>query len=618
MKKIFAVFMLVCTAAIAGGNRETALAATTPCAFTNLAGEVLLYREARPAGQSGPVPLVVFLHGAGERGNDNTAQLVHCVGPILDYFKRRNKSVHLIAPQCEKDRRWVEVDWSAAAHRMPLEPSKMMRLVLQLVEKTVREPSINPARVYVCGISMGGYGTWDIASRRPDLFAAAMPVCGGGDAQQAWRLRELPVLAVHGDGDAAVPTARSRDMVDALRRLNAPIRYVECPNCNHNCWTPAFNDDSLLDWFFSHRNSNSPLHAAYLKPRLGEPNIWEIDPCGLSPAAYLERLRHTGSALRLSNPAARVICRRDLVNADFTKALDAFGEGEEYEYRDGPSTAPVLVGHLPSPLLCAGYGRAYLLGTDGSELASWNGCGNIHRVFKTSEYLWWSNGRVWRVPLAGGKPELVWKAENEIGGGVLGFTVASDGSVVMAVNSSREIVELAPPRAFPPHSPFQVRTRFKVDARLDDGSEPGAHGALRMIRKTPSGTYLVCCSSAAKVKEFDHTGKLLWEVSAPPFAFDCLRRANGNTLISHLNGVSEFTPTGKVVWKISCADFPELKLNYLCGIQELTNGNLVIGTWSNGGTKRENTTAFEITRDKELVWAHRSADANMMTAFRVD
>ena len=276
------------------------------------------------------------------------------------------------------------------------------------------------------------------------------------------------------------------------------------------------------------------------------------------------------------------------------------------------------MGKLPSPLLCAGYGRAYLLDPSGAEVASWEGCGNIHRVIKTPDYLWWSNGRVWRVPLAGGKPELVFKAANEVGGGILGFTVENDGSVVMAVNSTREIVELAPPRDFPPNSPFTVRTRFKVDARDANGKEPGPHGALRMIRKTAAGTYLVCVSSAAKVCEYDAAGKLLWEQPAPPFAFDCLRRANGNTLISHLDGVTEFTPDHKAVWKIICADFPELKLQHLCGLQELSNGNLVIGTWANGSPAREHATAFEVTRDKKVVWAHRAADANMMTAFRVD
>ena len=610
--------MLVFSAAAhAAGDKTTALAATRPCAFTNEAGEVLLYRKAAPPPADAPAPLVLFLHGAGERGSDNVAQLVHGVGPILDWFERHGQKAWLLAPQCENGRRWVETDWNLPAHLFQPIPSKMMRLALQLLEKTVREENVDPARVYVTGLSMGGYGTWDALCRRPDLFAGAMPICGGGDPHQAVLLRDIPIIAVHGDADSVVPTVRSRDMVDALRKLDAPIRHIEYPGCGHNSWAAAFNDDALLDWLFSKRRDDVIPRAKWLVRRADEPASWEVSADALSPAAYLERLRDAGIKLRQACPDARIICRRDLVTDSFAKALDAFGEGEEYEYRNAPSL-PVFTGHLDGPLLCAGYGRAYLLGTDGAEIASWNGCGNIHRVVKTTSHIWWSNGRVWRMPLAGGKPELVYKAADEKGGGVLGFTVEPDSSVVMAVNSTCEIVELAPQPLFPPRAAFRARTQFKVDARDAKGTQPGAHGALRMIRKTAAGTYLVCCATAAKVKEYDKDGKLVWEQDAPPFAFDCLRRANGNTIISHLDGVTDFTPDHRPAWKISCADFPELKLAYLCGIQERRNGNLVIGTWSNGSPAREKTTAFEITRDKRIVWTHRSADANMMTALRVD
>ena len=604
-------------AAFAGGDKTSALAATRPCAFTNESGEVLLYRKAAPKPTSTPAPLVMFLHGAGERGNDNEAQLIHGVGPVLDWFSRKGQPVHLLAPQCEKGRQWVETPWNLPAHIFNPVPSKMMRLVLQLLEKTIRDENVDPARVYVAGLSMGGYGTWDAICRRPDIFAAAMPICGGGDPHQAATIRDIPILVVHGDADSVVPTLRSHDMVDALHRLNAPVRYIEYPGCNHNSWSPAFNDDTLLEWLFSKRRQTAIPRAPWLLRRADEPASWEVAADALTPAAYLERVRGIGIRLRQACPAARIICRRDVVGDEFAKALDGFGEGEEYEYRSAPSLCTVT-GTLDGPLLCAGYGRAYMLGTDGAEIASWNGCGNIHRAFKTTSHIWWSNGRVWRVPIAGGSPELVYKADSEVGGGVLGFTVEPDGSVVMAVNSTCEIIELSPPPLFPPRAAFRVRTRFKVDARDAKGMQPGAHGALRMIRKTVQGTYLVCCSSAAKVKEYDKTGKLLWEQEANPFAFDCLRRANGNTVISHLDGVTEFTPDHNPVWKISCKDFPGLKLAYLCGLQERRNGNLVVGTWSNGSPKREKTTAFEVTRDKQIVWTHRSADANMMTAFRVD
>ena len=227
-------------------------ALTTPCAYTNEAGEVLLYRYAAPKPAGGKTAsLVLFLHGAGERGNDNVAQLKHGVGPILDFFARKGDPVCLLAPQCPAGRKWVEVDWSAASHLMPPEASVFMRLALELVEQTIRTRNVDPSRVYVTGLSMGGFGTWDAISRRPDLFAAAMPICGGGDPHQVWRFRTIPVFAVHGDADRVVPTARSRAMVAALWSVNGCVSYTEYPGCGHNSWGPAFSDDALLTRFFS-------------------------------------------------------------------------------------------------------------------------------------------------------------------------------------------------------------------------------------------------------------------------------------------------------------------------------------------------------------------------------
>ena len=238
----------------AGAKKNTDIATlTTPCAYTNEAGEVLLYRYAAPNPKDGrPASLVLFLHGAGERGSDNAAQLKHGVGPILDFFAERNEPVCLLAPQCPKGRKWVEVDWSAPAHAMPPEASVSMRLALALVEKTIRTQNIDPSRVYVTGLSMGGFGTWDAISRRPDLFAAAMPICGGGDPRQAWRFREMPVIAVHGDADKVVPPVRTREMVAALWKVGGRVSIVEYPGCGHGSWRPAYSDKALLGRFFGH------------------------------------------------------------------------------------------------------------------------------------------------------------------------------------------------------------------------------------------------------------------------------------------------------------------------------------------------------------------------------
>ena len=247
---------------LTGSRKVDAATLTVPLAYTNEAGEVLLYRCAEFFGRAGarpsrgegekPMPLVLFLHGAGERGSDNAAQLKHGVGPILDFFAERNEPVCLLAPQCPEGRKWVEVDWAAAAHAMPPEASVSMRLVLALVEKTIRTRNIDPSRVYVTGLSMGGFGTWDAICRRPDLFAAAMPICGGGDPCQAWRFRTMPVYAVHGDADPVVPPARTREMVAALWKVGGRVSFAEYPGCGHGSWGPAYADKELLGRFFGH------------------------------------------------------------------------------------------------------------------------------------------------------------------------------------------------------------------------------------------------------------------------------------------------------------------------------------------------------------------------------
>ena len=98
---------------------------------------------------------------------------------------------------------------------------------------------------------MGGYGTWDIVQRRPEVFAAAIPICGGGDSTLAWKIRNVPIWAFHGDKDDAVPVARSRQMVSALWQCNGNVRYREYPGVGHGCWIATYNDNQVLDWFFS-------------------------------------------------------------------------------------------------------------------------------------------------------------------------------------------------------------------------------------------------------------------------------------------------------------------------------------------------------------------------------
>jgi predicted esterase len=150
--------------------------------------------------------------------------------------------------------RWVNTDWAAKTpHTLPAQPSHPMRLTLGLLGELQKQYAIDPSRIYVTGLSMGGYGTWDIIARRPDLFAAAIPVCGGGDPLTAPAIARLPLWAFHGGNDGVVPTVRTRLMIEALTAAGATPRYTEYPGVGHDSWNRAYAEPDLVAWLFAQR-----------------------------------------------------------------------------------------------------------------------------------------------------------------------------------------------------------------------------------------------------------------------------------------------------------------------------------------------------------------------------
>jgi len=206
--------------------------------------------------------LVVFLHGAGERGTDNETQLVHGVPQFLAAENRTKYDYFLIAPQCPPGQRWVEADWGADSHVQPKEPSEPARLTLELIGQAMRELPIDFQRVYLTGLSMGGFGVWDLLARRPDLFAAAAIVCGGADEATAESIRHIPQWVFHGAKDDAVKPERSRRMVAALRKAGGSPRYTEYPNVGHHSWGNAYSDPELFDWLFAQRRNSGHFGTA--------------------------------------------------------------------------------------------------------------------------------------------------------------------------------------------------------------------------------------------------------------------------------------------------------------------------------------------------------------------
>ena len=198
-------------------------------------------------------PLVLFLHGAGERGEDNALQLVHVVPKFLETEVRQKYPCFVAAPQCPAGEQWVNTPWGNLSHAMMPSPSDAMTMVMELLDDLVLDYPIDPERIYLMGISMGGYGVWDLLSRCPRRFAAAVPICGGADVNQASAIATTSVWAFHGGCDTTVPTSRSRDIVAALKRLDAPVEYTEYPGCGHNSWSPAIEEPKILPWLFSHK-----------------------------------------------------------------------------------------------------------------------------------------------------------------------------------------------------------------------------------------------------------------------------------------------------------------------------------------------------------------------------
>lgn len=176
-------------------------------------------------------PLLVFLHGAGERGDDLDQVKTH--GPPKLIAAGQQFPMIVVAPQCARGSSWYP------------------DAVADLTRDIMGRYHVDPNRVYLSGLSMGGFGTWATAARHPELFAAVVPICGGGRPEDANQLKQLPIWVFHGAQDSAVPLAASQQMVDALRVLGGNLRYTVYPNAGHDSWTATYDNPALYDWLLA-------------------------------------------------------------------------------------------------------------------------------------------------------------------------------------------------------------------------------------------------------------------------------------------------------------------------------------------------------------------------------
>jgi predicted peptidase len=165
---------------------------------------------------------------------------------------RKRFPCFVIVPQCRNGRQWVNAAWGDR-QSTPLadQPSDNLQMASAVLDQSLKTLPVDSNRIYLTGLSMGGYGSWELAMRRPKVFAAVAPVCGGGDESQAARLKGLPIWAAHGDADRVVWPDRSRRMVEAVKQAGGHARYTEYSGVGHNSWTGFYADtEGVVPWLF--------------------------------------------------------------------------------------------------------------------------------------------------------------------------------------------------------------------------------------------------------------------------------------------------------------------------------------------------------------------------------
>ena len=233
--------------------RKAAISRFVSKKYENKNGDVLPYRLLQPAKieKGKKYPLVLFLHGAGERGKDNQAQLVHGMNDFSSDEMMEQFPAFVVAPQCPKNKFWADFRSTRASEK----PSKPLAMALELIDSIVASDAIDRDRIYITGLSMGGFGAWDAIRFRPRFFAAAVPICGGGDKSRKTieSIKHLPIWVVHGEADRAVPAKRSIEIVNALKAAGAEPRFDLQKGVGHDCWTTTYRDIDLFRWMFQQK-----------------------------------------------------------------------------------------------------------------------------------------------------------------------------------------------------------------------------------------------------------------------------------------------------------------------------------------------------------------------------
>ena len=230
--------------------------------FVFAEGKTLPYRILYPVNydKTKKYPLLLFLHGAGERGRDNEKQLTWGSKLFITEENRKNFPAIVVIPQCPEESFWAVMKTDQTKQPpvrtfdYTVEPNWPLAAANELVKKLSNEEGVDKKQIFISGLSMGGMGTFESVYRYPDMYAAALPICGGGDVNHYdKRVAKVPFWIFHGDADAVVNPQLSRDMVEKLKSLKAEVRYSEYPGVNHDSWKNAFAEPDYLSWMLSHK-----------------------------------------------------------------------------------------------------------------------------------------------------------------------------------------------------------------------------------------------------------------------------------------------------------------------------------------------------------------------------
>ena len=227
--------------------------------YVTASNDSLNYRLLRPeVEQEGEkYPLVLFLHGSGERGSDNEKQLFHGSQMWLNPVNRENYPAFVLVPQCPESGYWAYTDRPSSFEpdQMPsdIPLSPVFRTLKELIDTYLAMPQVDKKRVYVIGLSMGAMGTYDLAVRYPEIFAAAIPICGTVNPTRLSAAKDVKFRIFHGDADTVVPVSGSRQAYKALKAAGADVEYIEFPGVTHGSWNPAFTQPDFMSWLFSQK-----------------------------------------------------------------------------------------------------------------------------------------------------------------------------------------------------------------------------------------------------------------------------------------------------------------------------------------------------------------------------